>query len=140
MRGDYVDDGGGLTVIVGHYPPNDFGLYDMSGNVSEWTADTYDEVSDIYKWDFNPFFGYEAKDSDPETLKRKVIRGAHGKMLPIICVSPPVIMSIRIPPKATLVSEWYRIIWDVRKVATRPKPQGFIKRIKTKTTITKRIL
>lgn len=79
MRGDYVDDGGGRTVIVGHYPPNDFGLYDMSGNVAEWTADTYDELSDNYKWDFNPFFSYEADDDDPEALKRKVIRGGSWK-------------------------------------------------------------
>jgi len=79
MRGDYADDGGGRTVIVGHYPPNDFGLYDMSGNVAEWTADTYDEISDQYKWDFNPYFNYEASEDDPESLKRKVIRGGSWK-------------------------------------------------------------
>lgn len=79
MRGNYAADGAAMTAIVAHYPPNDFGLYDMSGNVAEWTADTYDELSNVYKWDFNPFFGYEADDSDPETLKRKVIRGGSWK-------------------------------------------------------------
>lgn len=79
LRGNYIADGGALTVIVGHYEPNDFGLYDMAGNVAEWTSDTYDELADQYKWDFNPYFGYEAKDDDPIALKRKVIRGGSWK-------------------------------------------------------------
>ncbi len=39
----YVDDGGFHTLIVKHYKPNSFGLYDMWGNVAEWTADDYYE-------------------------------------------------------------------------------------------------
>ncbi|MEA3505128.1 MAG: SUMF1/EgtB/PvdO family nonheme iron enzyme [Bacteroidota bacterium] len=79
MRGDYVDDGGLRTVIVGHYPANDFGLYDMSGNVAEWTDDSFDEAGNSYTWDLNPVHKYEAKEDDPITFKRKVVRGGSWK-------------------------------------------------------------
>lgn len=79
LRGDYVDDGGLHTVIVGHYAPNDFGLYDMAGNVAEWTNDAFDESSYNFTWDLSPSYEYNAKESDPIVLKRKVIRGGSWK-------------------------------------------------------------
>ena len=47
MRGNYIDDGGLLTVIVAHYPANEFGLYDMAGNVNEWVLDIYPPLSSM---------------------------------------------------------------------------------------------
>lgn len=79
LRGNYIDDGGYQTVIVGHYPPNDYGLYDMAGNVAEWTRNAYDESFYVFGHDMNPDYQYEAKPDDPETLKRKVIRGGSWK-------------------------------------------------------------
>ena len=79
LRGNYIDDGGATSVIVAHYPPNDFGLYDMSGNVSEWTNDAFDESSYNFTWDMNPSYNYNAKETDPPALKRKVVRGGSWK-------------------------------------------------------------
>ncbi|HNW76197.1 MAG TPA: SUMF1/EgtB/PvdO family nonheme iron enzyme [Bacteroidales bacterium] len=79
MRGDYIDDGGLHTVIVAHYPANDFGLYDMAGNVAEWTSSTYNPSSYNFAWDLNPDYSYNAAESDPPIMKRKVIRGGSWK-------------------------------------------------------------
>ena len=79
LRGNYADDGGVLTLIVGHYAPNDYGLYDMAGNVSEWCRDAFDESAYNFAHDLNMDYSYEAKDTDSPVLKRKVIRGGSWK-------------------------------------------------------------
>lgn len=79
LRGNYVEDGGMATMKVGNYDPNKFGLYDMAGNVAEWTITAYDESAYMYMHDFNPNFEYNAKPDDPATMKRKVIRGGSWK-------------------------------------------------------------
>jgi sulfatase modifying factor 1 len=78
-RGNYIDDGAAYTVNVKSYFPNDFGLYNMAGNVAEWTASAYDESASTFVHDLSPTFNYEAKASDPEVLKRKVVRGGSWK-------------------------------------------------------------
>lgn len=63
--GDNAGVGGGLndkadiTSGVRTYAPNDFGLYNMAGNVNEWVADTYRQTSFEDVEDFNPFRGNE---------------------------------------------------------------------------------
>ncbi len=79
LRGNYIADGGLRTVVVGHYPPNGFDLYDMAGNVSEWTNSAYDPSSYNISWDMNPNYTYNAKKDDPPAMKRKVIRGGSWK-------------------------------------------------------------
>lgn len=79
MRGSYVDDGGFHTVKATSYAPNDYGLYCMSGNAAEWTSNAFDESAYNFTHDLNTDYVYDAKDSDPPALKRKVIRGGSWK-------------------------------------------------------------
>ncbi len=79
LRGNYIADGGLRTVIAAHYPPNDWGLYDMSGNVAEWTNSAFDPSTYNFTWDMNPNYTYNAKEDDPPVMKRKVIRGGSWK-------------------------------------------------------------
>ncbi len=59
-RGDYagiagkLNDGAMLTTYIYDYPPNDFGLYNMAGNVNEWVQDVYRPLSFQDMEDFNP--------------------------------------------------------------------------------------
>lgn len=78
-RGNYTDDGGAYTVNVRSYFPNDYGLYNMAGNVAEWTLSAFDESSSTFVHDLAPSFTYEAKTNDPEVLKRKVVKGGSWK-------------------------------------------------------------
>jgi len=78
-RGNYPEDGGFYTVRADAYWPNDYGLYCMAGNVSEWTASAFYENSYAFIHDLNPDIRYDAKDSEPEAMKRKVIRGGSWK-------------------------------------------------------------
>ena len=79
LRGAYDDDGGVRTLIVGHYAPNDYGLYDMAGNVAEWCADAYSESTYIVANALSPYYNYNASEDDPIAMKRKVVRGGSWK-------------------------------------------------------------
>ena len=65
MRGDYVEDANAYTAPVEAYSPNDYGLYNMSGNVAEWTNTAYDETVYDFSWDLAPDYVYHAKVDDP---------------------------------------------------------------------------
>jgi formylglycine-generating enzyme required for sulfatase activity len=81
MRGNYVSDSqyNITTTKVANFIPNSYGLYDMAGNVAEWTSNAYDESGYEYISDFSPDFQYDAKPGDPPAMKRKVIRGGSWK-------------------------------------------------------------
>ncbi len=78
-RGNYVEDGGFYTVKADAYWPNEFGLYNMAGNVSEWTSSLFYESAYNFVHDMNPDIRWDAKDSDPPRMKRKVVRGGSWK-------------------------------------------------------------
>jgi gliding motility-associated lipoprotein GldK len=78
-RGNYAEDGGFYTVPANWYWPNQYGLYNMSGNVSEWTGSYFYEGAYNFMADMSPDIRYEAKDSDRPREKRKVVRGGSWK-------------------------------------------------------------
>jgi gliding motility-associated lipoprotein GldK len=79
LRGNYVADGGIKAIKTASYNPNGYGLYDMSGNVAEWTSNAYDESAFSYSHDMNMDRFYDANEDDNAVLKRKAIRGGSWK-------------------------------------------------------------
>ncbi len=74
-EGDYWEDGAALSTPSMSFAPNEFGLYNMEGNVSEWVMDAYSPSVYSFVSDLNPVLLYDADSSDVEAMKRKVIRG-----------------------------------------------------------------
>ena len=72
LRGDYAADQALYTVEANAYEPNDYNLYNMAGNVSEWVASSYDPASYEYTSTMNP-------NVNDEDNARKVVRGGSWK-------------------------------------------------------------
>ena len=51
----------------------------MSGNVSEWTASTFNPLSDVVVGEITPDYQSNSKKSDSPAVKRKVVKGGSWK-------------------------------------------------------------
>lgn len=71
-RGDYAVDGALYTMEAKSYNKNGYGLYNMAGNVSEWTGTAYNEASYYFGSTMNP-------NVEDRQNHRKVIRGGSWK-------------------------------------------------------------
>jgi len=93
VAGD-MTEGGDITVSVKSYLPNDFGLYNMAGNVNEWVSDVYRQLSFEDFEDFNPYRGHVFMENQLENLeKRQLARDENGK-------------PIKVPSKAPKKQSW----------------------------------
>lgn len=72
LRGDYAADQALYTVEAKSYEPNDYNLYNMSGNVAEWVNSSYDPAAYEYMSSMNPTV-------NDENDLRKVVRGGSWK-------------------------------------------------------------
>ena len=72
LRGDYAADQAVYTVEAKSYLPNDYNLYNMAGNVAEWTNSSYNAGSYEYVSSLNPNMSFDVE-------KRKVVRGGSWK-------------------------------------------------------------
>ena len=87
-----LTDGYEWTAPVGSFPPNGYGLYEMAGNVWEWTIDFYQQHSDIEQSCcglINPRGGVPEKSYDPRTpnvkIPRRVMKGGSYLCAPNYC-------------------------------------------------------
>lgn len=71
-RGDYAVDGALYTMEAHSYNKNGYGLYNMAGNVAEWTGTAYNEASYYFGSTMNP-------NVEDRQNHRKVIRGGSWK-------------------------------------------------------------
>ena len=72
LRGDYAADQAVYTVEAKSYLPNDYNLYNMAGNVAEWTNSSYNAGSYEYVSSLNPNMSFDDEN-------RKVVRGGSWK-------------------------------------------------------------
>ena len=87
-----LTDGYEWTAPVGSFPPNGYGLYDMAGNVWQWTIDWYQQHNEIEQTCcamFNPRGGKPEKSYDPRTpnvkIPRRVMKGGSYLCAPNYC-------------------------------------------------------
>jgi formylglycine-generating enzyme required for sulfatase activity len=88
-----VEDGYEWTAPVGSFPPNGYGVYDMAGNVWEWTTDWFQDHSRSIKSACctidNPRGGERDQSCDPRTptikIPRKVMKGGSYLCAPNYC-------------------------------------------------------
>lgn len=84
--GDYMglagalNDGGDITVPVKSFWPNDFGLYNMAGNVNEWVSDVYRPMSPLDVHEFNPYRGNIFQVNETDENGNLVQKDKYGRL------------------------------------------------------------
>lgn len=78
-KGNYAEDGALYPARVDSYFPNDYGIYNIVGNVAEWTSTNYVEDPNAFQHDFNPSISFNTFETDKKQLQRIVVKGGSWK-------------------------------------------------------------
>lgn len=103
---NFLEDGYYYTAPVCSFPPNDFGLCDMIGNVWEWTADWYAEDYYRHSPSVNP--------KGPSSGQMRVARGGSWFCSPNYCGAYRVAFRGKSPPDASFNNVGFRCAQDAK--------------------------
>jgi len=110
-------DGFKVTAPVKSFPPNKYGLYDMAGNVWEWTSDWYRndyyEMSNTPKGIKNPQGPKDSYDSREPYSKKKVQRGGSFLCNESYCSGYRVAFRQKASPDTGLSHSGFRCVKDI---------------------------
>lgn len=112
------EDGFERTAPVMSYPKNDFGLYDMAGNVWEWTSDWYNtdyykELADKNEVAQNPKGALKAFNSSNPYAKEKVIKGGSFLCSASYCASYRISARMATSPDSGMEHLGFRTVLNV---------------------------
>jgi formylglycine-generating enzyme required for sulfatase activity len=111
------EDGYYLSAPVKNYPPNEYGLYDMAGNVWEWCSDWYNE--DYYKTlankiTYNPNGPKQSYDSNEPYAQKRVSRGGSFLCHESYCTGYRNSMRMKTTPDTGSIHTGFRAVANIR--------------------------